>query len=292
MYVVTASDDLLPLGGDEPCVEHATLLHNKLFVHKHFLITTNPSHPSTTTIMSTITGTVTKEAADSKVGISFEKLTDESPVMVKDVKKGGLFAATDILPGLLVLTVNGVDVTDKNCPKHCASLLRDAEAGEVTLVAKGVVAKGRKATPDGLCGVTMRKVGESLKVAKINESGIFGSSELVEGLTLASINGTKCPPNPKDAAKLLKEAKKDVTIVAWDPEWAVVEADAEPEPEPEAAPVKEEKVTKAVEEEYVQVETPTKKEVVEEQVEEQVDENKDEEPPHSILDNLCTMCSA
>lgn len=241
--------------------------------------------------MSIITGTVTKEATDSKVGISFEKLTEESPVMVKDVKKGGLFSATDILPGLLVLTVNGVDVTDKNCPKHCASLLREAEAGEVTLVTKGIVAKGRKATPDGLCGVTMRKVGESLKVAKISETGIFASSDLTDGLTIASINGTKCPPEPKEAAKLLKAAKKDVTIVAWDPEWAVVE---EPEPEPEAAPapvpMKEEPVAaKAVEEEYVQVETPPKKEVVEPEVEQKADE---EEAPHSILDNLCTMCSA
>lgn len=229
--------------------------------------------------MSIITGTVTKEQVDSKVGISFSNITEESPLMVSVVKEGGLFSSTDIIPGLLVLTVNGVDVTDKS-HKEAAGLLREAEAGDVTVVAKGVVAKATKATPDGLCGLVIKKFGESpiLTVSKINEDGIFGSSELTAGLVIAAINGVKCPPHPKEAAKLLKEAKEDVTVVAWDPVWAVVE------PEPEDAPMEEEEKSTKEEEEYVEVEAP--KEVLERKVED------DEEPPHSILDNLCTICSA
>mmetsp|Transcript_31124 Transcript_31124/g.51400 ORF Transcript_31124/g.51400 Transcript_31124/m.51400 type:complete len:234 (+) Transcript_31124:102-803(+) len=233
--------------------------------------------------MSIITGTVYKQEADSKVGISFSRRTKDAPLTVASVRDGGLFSSTSIVPGLLVLTVDGVDVTGKS-PKEAAGLLGEAGVGEVTVVTTGIVATATKRKPDALCGVVMKQKGDSpiLTVSRLTDESLFASSDLVPGLVIAAINGIKTPPTAKDAAKLLKDAKDDVSIVAWDPAWAVV-----PEPEPE--PIVEEAAPAPVEEEYVEVEAP--KEL--ERKMEEAEEKKEAEESTSFVDNLCgNMCNA
>jgi len=245
--------------------------------------------------MSKIVATVTKETAETKVGLALFRNDPESPLLISLIREGGLFSATDLAPGMLALQINGTDVTGCTS-KEAAEILRTAEAGDVTVVAKAAVGQAHKESADVSCGISLqRQEGKGIVITKIRDDGLFASSELAPGLRLSAINGNKCPATTKEAIAMLKGAVGDLTVVAYDPEWAVVEPeeeDAAEEEEEEAAkpedPVKEEE-----EEEPAQEQAPAPEDEPEESPE-QTDralEKKEKEEGSSILDSLCTMCA-
>jgi membrane-associated protease RseP (regulator of RpoE activity) len=70
------------------------------------------------------------------------------------------------------------------------------------------------------------RLGTNHKVvfSQIKEDSLFANADLVPGQQVVSINGTPCPPKPKDVVDLIKAAKGDVTIVASFPVATAVKA--------------------------------------------------------------------
>jgi predicted metalloprotease with PDZ domain len=194
--------------------------------------------------MAVITGTVTKDTKEDKVGIAFTQATNEAPLIIKLIREESLFSHTELQPGLLVISVCGIDVVGQTA-KDAADLLRNAE-GEVTVVAanvkRGVVATADKETADQSVGVSMKKDTKSgvVVISQVVDGGLFDETGLAKGMSVVAINGYPCPSTTKDAIMIIKETVGKLSIVAEDVEEPVEEeAPAEQAPVPESAPTPE-----------------------------------------------------
>ena len=167
--------------------------------------------------ISLITGTVTKESKESPVGIAFSRKGSAGPFRIKFMREEGLFSKTDLLPGLRVVAINGVDITGFT-PSDCATVLRESEAGEVSVTAHAIVSEIEKDSKDAMTGISFQftKSSDCVRVAKIAEGGLFASTPVQVGQVVIAINGTPCPSKTKDAIHLIDSAEGKVTLVTCD----------------------------------------------------------------------------
>ena len=166
----------------------------------------------------TIEGTVFKEFKDSTVGITLAVQVDTtgSQLFIKSIAKDGLFGKTDLVPDLTILNINGIDVRSKS-PKEAADILRNADAGEVSVTAEGLLVSVQKKT-DRKVGISLRKDDklESILIHSIADDGLLAGSGLEEGQKIIAINGKSCPSTPAEAAAVIKETMGTLSIVAVD----------------------------------------------------------------------------
>jgi len=197
--------------------------------------------------MTIITATATKESEDAKLGVAFTRAGPESPLMVKLIREGSIFEATELEAGMIVGTVQGELMTWKT-PKDAADVLRAAPAGEVTITSEIFVGDITKSEdPEAKLGISLKNSTKSpgIFVSKIAEEGAFAGSELASGQKVLLINGAPCPDTVREAITLVKEAKGSLKIIAIPTDLTP----SEPvEAAPEAAPVTEEKKEEAPEE--------------------------------------------
>jgi C-terminal processing protease CtpA/Prc len=193
--------------------------------------------------MTLITASGTKESLESKVGIAFTRKNDSAPITIKMVREGGLFFDSDLRPGMIVKSVNGVEMTWKT-PKEAADELRTSAAGEVSVSCEAFVGKIVKETADEKMGISLKNstTMPGIFISKLAEGSKFSETELKVGQQILYINKEPCPEGTKDAIMLIKNATKKVSIVSIDADPAKVEPAPEPESVPESpAPVVEEK---------------------------------------------------
>lgn len=84
-------------------------------------------HSSTITSKFDILASVTKEAPDSKVGVTLGIEADDEYPFVSKMKKSSPFSDTDLTIGMRVLSINGVDLKGKPL-KECTGIIKDAPA--------------------------------------------------------------------------------------------------------------------------------------------------------------------
>jgi len=183
--------------------------------------------------MTVITAVATKEARESKLGVAFTRAGLEDPLIVKLVREDGLFAKTGLRAGMIVDTIQGVDMTWKT-PKDAADELRGADAGEVSIIAKCMVGEIEKESQDAKLGISLKNSTklDGIFISKIGEDGVFAGSELAPGQKVLYINDVECPQNTKKAITLVKEAEGKLTIVCVEtdlvrPEGVMPIADAD-----------------------------------------------------------------
>jgi C-terminal processing protease CtpA/Prc len=182
--------------------------------------------------MAVIIGSVTKAAKADKVGIAFTQATKEAPLIIKLIREESLFSHTELQAGLLVISVNGVDIAGQTA-KEAADLLREAE-GEVTVVAaivkKGVVAMAVKEMADHAVGISMKKNPTTgvIEISQIVDGGLFDETGLGPGQAVVAVNGLPCPATTKEAIMMIKDTVGKLSIVAEDVE--VVEEPVEEAP--------------------------------------------------------------
>jgi hypothetical protein len=125
-----------------------------------------------------------------------------------------LFDKTDLRAGMIVDTIQGVDMTWKT-PKDAADELRGADAGEVSIIAKCMVGEIDKDSKDAKLGISLKNstTCDGIFISKISEEGAFAGSELAPGQKVLYINGVECPKSTKEAIMLVKEAEGKLTIV-------------------------------------------------------------------------------
>jgi hypothetical protein len=187
--------------------------------------------------MSTIwTGTVTKATTKSRVGISFRgKGEGSSPVTIATLQ--GLFEDTDLVPGLRVQSINGISVVGL-ASAGVAGLIREAEAGPVTVVATGILASAAKNQPTDRVGISLRNIGpddgDAIVIVRIAPDGLFSNHpKLRVGQRVTSINNCRCPANTPDAIQLIASAST-VSLVAIDVNNDEEDEKESPEAEAEA----------------------------------------------------------
>jgi C-terminal processing protease CtpA/Prc len=175
--------------------------------------------------MPLISATVVKEDQSSKLGIAFERESEFKAMKIKLIRDDSLFAGSQLVPGLVVVSAAGVDMEGMT-PKDAANALRTAPGSEeISLVCKGAVITVKMDKPKRF--QKPPKLGISFKsttaepgkifVSNIKEDSKFAGTDLVVGHQILAINGKVCPPRVTEAVELLKGAD-EITLVTMDPE--------------------------------------------------------------------------
>jgi C-terminal processing protease CtpA/Prc len=176
-------------------------------------------------MMTVITGSGTKPTKDAKAGIAFVQATSKAPLIIKLIREDSLFSHTELKPGLLVLSVCGIDIAGQTA-KDAADVLRAAE-GEDTVVAatvkRGVVATAVKGIAEDTVGVSIQKDAKLgiICISEITDGGLFDKTGLAKGQVVVAINGSPCPATTKEAIIIIKETVGKLSIVTEDVEEAV-----------------------------------------------------------------------
>jgi predicted metalloprotease with PDZ domain len=204
--------------------------------------------------MSLVRATVVKEEQSSKLGIAFERENENYALMIKLVREDGLFANSDIVPGLVVVSAMGIDMSGKS-PKDVADALKDAPGGEpIELVCKGskvtiLKDKVKRFGKPAKLGISFKST--TAKPGKVFVSDIkpeskFLNTDLKIGHRVLAINGKVCPTRVAGAVELLKDATDEITIISIDPQDETYTPPVVEEKEPE--PIVEDRSMDMVEE--------------------------------------------
>mmetsp|Transcript_30030 Transcript_30030/g.72104 ORF Transcript_30030/g.72104 Transcript_30030/m.72104 type:complete len:209 (-) Transcript_30030:135-761(-) len=157
-----------------------------------------------------------RDTVDSKYGISFCRKTTDSPVIIKEVRKEGIFAKHGLVPGMVVKAVNGVEVQWKR-PTEAATLLAQTDVGqEVSLTVEsftGTVHRSNKYQKWGLTLKNSTKM-SGIYISGIEDDGLFATTELAAGMKVIRINGKRCPREAKDVINMVAQTGDDLELVA------------------------------------------------------------------------------
>jgi len=189
--------------------------------------------------MSSITATVVKEETSSKLGIAFERISEDKAMTIKLIRDDSLFKGSDLVEGLIVSSAAGKDMEGMS-PKDCADALRDAPGGEeISLVCKGTIVtvekeKKKRFKKEGKLGISFKSTTSApgkIYVSNIKEESKFNGTGLTAGHQVLAINGEPCPAQVNDAVLLLtKKGVSTITLVTIDPEDEIVVPKAKEEP--------------------------------------------------------------
>lgn len=241
-------------------------------------------------MVSKITGTVHKEDVETKMGIAFAQMKDSNVMTIKYIREGGLFAATDLVPGLQVVSIAEKSVSGISV-KEAADLLRNAPAGaDVSVVAKGILGKVEKETKDTKCGISLLRDAETdnIMVTSMAEGGLFSSTDIKVGQKVIAINGQECPKSTKEAIKLIREAEGTVSVVTV----SLEEEEEEEAPKEEEEPVAAEEESPATkhEEEPVPEQAPERTFSEDNPADVTVDSSSEKKKGGSWLESLWSIC--
>jgi membrane-associated protease RseP (regulator of RpoE activity) len=180
-----------------------------------------------------------RDEVNSKYGISFCRKTPESPIIIKEVRKDGIFARQGLVPGMVVKAVNGEKVQWKR-PTEAATLLAQTDFGNEVSVAveafTGIVHRTHKSQKWGLTLKNSTKM-SGIFISGIEDDALFASTELKPGMKVIRINGKRCPREAKHVISMVAKTGDDLVIVAV---YADPRAKAEKENEAEKNEVTDE----------------------------------------------------
>lgn len=203
--------------------------------------------------MPLITATVVKKETSSKLGIAFERISEDKAMTIKLIREDSLFVGSDLVEGLIVASAAGKDMEGMS-PKDCADALREAPGGEeISLVCKGAVItieKGKKKLfkKEPKLGISFKSTTSApgkVFVSNIKEDSKFNGTDLTIGHQVLAINGQPCPGKVTDAVEILtKKGVDKITLVTINPEDEIVVPKAKEEPAEVAEEKKDEEDTR------------------------------------------------
>lgn len=204
----------------------------------------SPPHASKTANNKTGNMTVkvitgVRDTFDSKYGISFCRKTAESPIIIKEVRKDGIFARQGLVPGMVVKAVNGEKVQWRR-PTEAATLLAQTDIGkEVSVAVESFTGRVHRTKKSQKWGVTLKNSTKmsGIFIAGIESDALFASTELKPGMKVIRINGKRCPREAKDVISMVARTGDDLEIVGV---YTNPKAEAEKENEGEKKEVTDE----------------------------------------------------
>jgi len=204
--------------------------------------------------MPLITATVVKEETSSKLGIAFERISEDKAMTIKLIRDDSLFKGSDLVEGLIVASAAGKDMEGMS-PKDCADALREAPGGEeISLVCKGAVVtiekeKKKLFKKQPKIGISFKSTTSApgkIFVSAIKEESKFYGTDLTVGHQVLAINGQPCPKRVTEAVDMLtKKGVEKITLVTINPEDEVVVPKTKEEPPEEAVEEKKDDEQKA-----------------------------------------------
>ena len=160
-----------------------------------------------------------KAKADPKLGLILSKRTGSPQIVIKSISPNGLFCDTDLVPGLILLEINGINVLHSSI-KDAVERFR-IPSSNVSILVGGQVVQIEKESKN-------QKVGISLRKPRITNSGCSGifiqqitNESLIEkglkvGQRVTSINGTTCPSTAIEAIQMIQDTVGTLEIVVVD----------------------------------------------------------------------------
>mmetsp|Transcript_25752 Transcript_25752/g.60376 ORF Transcript_25752/g.60376 Transcript_25752/m.60376 type:complete len:245 (-) Transcript_25752:237-971(-) len=190
--------------------------------------------------MPLITATVVKEETSSKLGIAFERISENKAMTIKLIRDDSLFKGSDLVEGLIVASAAGKDMEGMS-PKDCADALRESPGGEeISLVCKGAVVtvekdKKKRFKKEPKLGISFKSTTSApgkIYVSNIKEDSKFYGTDLTIGHQVLAINGEPCPPRVSEAVDMLtKKGVTKITLITLNPEDEVVVPKAKEDPD-------------------------------------------------------------
>jgi hypothetical protein len=161
----------------------------------------------------------TKGAGDIKYGISFHRRNDQSPLIIKEVGREGIFSSKGLKPGMIVNEINGINVSLRS-PNEAACILMYADVGEeLNLVAsRSINIRAKKVKKETKWGFTIKNSTKKagVFVSHINEEKQFRYPELRVGMQVILINGKPCPEEISHATRLIRNSHPSLEIQVVD----------------------------------------------------------------------------
>lgn len=160
-----------------------------------------------------------KAKADPNLGLILSKRTGSPQIAIKSISPNGLFCDTDLVPGLILLEINGSNVLHASI-KDAVERFR-IPSSNVTILVGGQVVQIEKECKN-------QKVGISLRKPRITNSGCSGifiqqitNESLIEkglkvGQRVTSINGTTCPSTAIKAIQMIQDTVGTLEVVVVD----------------------------------------------------------------------------
>merc|ERR1712238_639122 len=195
-------------------LENILLLYSLSFSRQFTIVT-----------MPLITAIVVKEETSSKLGIAFERVSEDKAMTIKVIREDSLFAGSDLVEGLIVASAAGKDMEGMS-PKDAADALREAPGGEeVSLVCKGAVVtiekdKKKRFKKEPKIGISFKSSTSApgkVFVSNIKEDSKFKGTDLTVGHQVLVINGQTCPTKVNDAEdEIVVPKEKEESVNADD----------------------------------------------------------------------------
>jgi len=169
-----------------------------------------------------VTAVLYKDSPEVKVGLGMG--SKNGKIYVTKIRDGALAALTELQPGMIVRTIDNVDLAGSSLVE-AANMLANAE-GKVTVAAEmpggeslGGMPKLITATvfkeKDAKAGLSLSQKKDVLFISQISPDSLFAGTGLKVGVEILAINNIQCKGLPvMDAAELLKETEGDLTVIA------------------------------------------------------------------------------
>ena len=172
---------------------------------------------------------VSKETKESRLGIVFRREHKTLPLLIGDFRESNAFHDTPLRRGMKVIRINGEYVSHRKA-SEASAIVRNLEAGTVTIEAEGVVATVEKPSKEAKLGIGLKAIPEPpcVVIEAFSPDSMFSDCGLKPGQRIVTINDHKISDSSREAIDLLRNAEGEVQIVAidlgfedYDPEKAI-----------------------------------------------------------------------
>eukprot|EP00797_Seminavis_robusta_P009903 Sro171_g075800.2 n/a (1950) ;mRNA; f:61061-66910 len=172
-----------------------------------------------------VTAVIQKDSPDTKVGLGMG--SKNGHIYVTKIRDGTLAALTELQPGMIVRTIDNVDVSGMTLV-DAANLLANTE-GTITIAAEMPSAESEEAHPtfvtatvqknkDEKTGLTLAEKKGQLYISQIHKGGLLAATGLGVGMMVMAINNVQgAGLSVIDAAAHLQQVEGDLTILAKKP---------------------------------------------------------------------------
>ena len=188
----------------------------------------------TTLVKPVMVGTIVKETKESKVGIRLRQ--HKGDVAIISIAEGSASAATELMGGMLIQSINNVSCTGKS-PEEVAQMLADGE-GAIPMMAKIPDCPLSEATVASFVTTSVSKEAREkddardrcftyeegkVWVSEAGVNGLFQSSPLRIGMEILSLNNIPCEILTPDGIKTMLKKSEDeyITVLAKHPDLPV-----------------------------------------------------------------------
>eukprot|EP00588_Corethron_pennatum_P007208 CAMPEP_0194298586 /NCGR_PEP_ID=MMETSP0169-20130528/60247_1 /TAXON_ID=218684 /ORGANISM="Corethron pennatum, Strain L29A3" /LENGTH=1563 /DNA_ID=CAMNT_0039048591 /DNA_START=207 /DNA_END=4898 /DNA_ORIENTATION=+ len=140
----------------------------------------------------TVVATATKETKASKIGISVCSLTESDGLIISKISETSIFADSQLKPGLLLVSVNGISVADMNA-NEAVKIMKGAE-GKLTIEAESEENNCIAAASLGVKDIFLSDINPEVKSEELLSVDSVSNSTSIDLLVPSDVDGITAEP--------------------------------------------------------------------------------------------------